>query len=585
MSAFHLWRRRTTRTKHLRPTAMIDYEKAVARCLGWGGGVGAGGWRSLLLLVALVASMAALYASFSSTLRVSAWFLVPPPSNSSPEEFVLLPSPPPTQCHTRPPLGRPPASTPPPTEVPVSTASSSLIAPSPSPAEGAYDPKTPPLVPDGPGFTPSPGFLPVSTVTPPSVAPLPPPRVGDDAMVNPTNADAFCLYYSEVGMESETESLTDLQLIHAKKEIAGAPVVLHDPDLYAPLFRNVSVFKKSYKMMESILKVYIYEDGPKPLCHTPHLDGIYASEGWFMKLMEENTRFVVKDPNKAHLFYLPYSSRQLRTHLYVAGSRSMQPLSIFLRDYVNSISAKYPFWNRTRGADHFLVACHDWATYTTNLHEDLRKNTIKVVCNADVSEGVFVRGKDVSLAETYVRTPNSPRKAIGGRPASRRSILAFFAGQMHGRVRPILLRHWRGRDRDMKIYEVLPDEIAAKMSYIEHMKSSKFCICPMGYEVNSPRIVEAIYYDCIPVIIANNFVLPFEEVLDWGAFSVVVAEKDIPKLKQILLGISGRRYVRMQTNVRRLRKHFLWNDKPVKYDLFHMILHSIWFNRLNHYSL
>ncbi|URD85968.1 hypothetical protein MUK42_27422 [Musa troglodytarum] len=331
---------------------------------------------------------------------------------------------------------------------------------------------------------------------------------------------------------------TDLQLIHAKKAIAGAPVVLHDPDLYAPLFLNVSVFKRSYKMMERILKVYIYEDGPKPLCHTPQLDGIYASEGWFMKLMEENTQFVVKDPNKAHLFYLPYSSRQLRTQLYVAGSRSMKPLSIFLRDYVNSISAKYPFWNRTRGADHFLVACHDWATYTTNLHEELRKNTIKVVCNADVSEGVFVRGKDVSLAETYVRTPNSPRKAIGGRPASR--------------------------------------------SYIEHMKSSKFCICPMGYEVNSPRIVEAIYYDCVPVIIADNFVLPFQEVLDWSAFSVVVAEKDIPSLKEILLGISGRRYVRMQTNVRRLRKHFLWNDKPVKYDLFHMILHSIWFNRLNH---
>ncbi|RRT71603.1 hypothetical protein B296_00010007 [Ensete ventricosum] len=368
---------------------------------------------------------------------------------------------------------------------------------------------------------------------------------------------------------------TDLQLIHAKKEIAGAPVVSHDPDLYAPLFLNVSVFKR-------ILKVYIYEDGPKPLCHTPQLDGIYASEGWFMKLMQENTQFVVKDPNKAHLFYLPYSSRQLRTHLYVAGSRSMQPLSIFLRDYVNSISAKYPFWNRTRGADHFLVACHDWATYTTNLHKELRENTIKVVCNADVSEGVFVRGKDVSLAETYVRTPSSPRNNIGGRPAARRSILAFFAGQMHGRVRPILLRYWRGKDRDMRIYEVLPDEIAAKMSYIEHMKSSKFCICPMGYEVNSPRIVEAIYYDCVPVIIANNFVLPFEEVLDWGAISVVVAEKDIPNLKQILLGISSRRYVRMQTNVRRLRKHFLWNHKPVKYDLFHMILHSIWFNRLNH---
>lgn len=114
--------------------------------------------------------------------------------------------------------------------------------------------------------------------------------------------------------------------------------------------------------MERILKVYVYQDGNRPLCHTPVLGGIYASEGWFMKLMQENQQFVVKDPGKAHLFYLPYSSLQLRTHLYVPDSHSLQPISIFLRDYVNSISAKYPFWNRTKGADHFLVACHDWVS-------------------------------------------------------------------------------------------------------------------------------------------------------------------------------------------------------------------------------
>lgn len=120
--------------------------------------------------------------------------------------------------------------------------------------------------------------------------------------------------------------------------------------------------------MEKILKVYVYEEGEKPLCHTPELSGIYASEGWFMKLLEENKRFVVHDPDKAHLFYLPYSSRQLRIHLYVPDSHSMQPLSIFLRDYVNLISAKYPFWNRTRGSDHFLVACHDWVPQFSTLN-------------------------------------------------------------------------------------------------------------------------------------------------------------------------------------------------------------------------
>lgn len=112
--------------------------------------------------------------------------------------------------------------------------------------------------------------------------------------------------------------------------------------------------------MEMILKVYIYPDGAKPIFHTPHLRGIYASEGWFMRLMEGNRQFVTRDPEKAHLFYLPYSARQLELALYVPESHNMKPLSIFLRNYVNTISSKYPFWNRTHGSDHFLVACHDW---------------------------------------------------------------------------------------------------------------------------------------------------------------------------------------------------------------------------------
>ena len=110
---------------------------------------------------------------------------------------------------------------------------------------------------------------------------------------------------------------------------------------------------RSYELMETILKVYIYPDGGRPIFHVPHLRGIYASEGWFMKLMKENRQFVSKDPKKAHLFYLPYSARQLEMALYVPNSHNMRPLSIFLRDYVNKIAAKYPFWNRTHGSDHF----------------------------------------------------------------------------------------------------------------------------------------------------------------------------------------------------------------------------------------
>lgn len=112
--------------------------------------------------------------------------------------------------------------------------------------------------------------------------------------------------------------------------------------------------------MERKLKVYVYKDGEKPIFHTPFLRGVYASEGWFMKLMEGNKQFVVKHPQKAHLFYLPFSSYVLRTVMITPKSRDRRNLVKFLKKYTDKIAAKYPFWNRTNGEDHFLVACHDW---------------------------------------------------------------------------------------------------------------------------------------------------------------------------------------------------------------------------------
>lgn len=115
--------------------------------------------------------------------------------------------------------------------------------------------------------------------------------------------------------------------------------------------------------MERMLKVYVYKEGTKPIFHTPPLKGIYASEGWFMKQLERNRRFVVKDPRKAHLFYLPFSTRALQQTMYVPNSHSHRNLIEYLKNYLDTIVARHPFWNRTGGADHFLAACHDWVCF------------------------------------------------------------------------------------------------------------------------------------------------------------------------------------------------------------------------------
>lgn len=76
--------------------------------------------------------------------------------------------------------------------------------------------------------------------------------------------------------------------------------------------------------MESTLKVYIYSEGERPIMHTPVLKGIYGSEGWFMKQLQDHKKFVTKDPQKAHLYYLPFSSVMLEEKLYVPNSHSFK---------------------------------------------------------------------------------------------------------------------------------------------------------------------------------------------------------------------------------------------------------------------
>ncbi|KAI7988732.1 putative glycosyltransferase [Camellia lanceoleosa] len=370
-------------------------------------------------------------------------------------------------------------------------------------------------------------------------------------------------------------SPVDQELLYAKAQIENAPNIKNDAELYRPLYRNVSMFKRSYELMENMLKVYIYKEGEKPIFHESILEGIYSSEGWFIKLMEASKHFVTEDPTRAHLFFLPFSSRLLELTLYVHNSHSRSNLIEYMKNHVEMLAATHPFWNRTGGADHFLTACHDWAPAETR---GRIANCLRALCNADLQIG-FDIGKDVSLPTTYVRSSENPLKGIGGELPSERPILAFFAGYMHGKVRPVLLKYWGNKDPNMKIFTRLPP-VKGNKNYIQHMKSSKYCICARGFAVHSPRVVESILYECVPVIISDNYVPPFFEVLNWESFAVFVLEKDIPDLKNILLSIPEEKYLEMQKRVKEVQQHFLWHAEPVKYDSFHMILHSIWYNRV-----
>lgn len=209
----------------------------------------------------------------------------------------------------------------------------------------------------------------------------------------------------------------------------------------------------------------------------------------------------------------------------------------------------------------------------------LYNTSIRVLCNANTSEG-FNPQKDVSLPEIHLLDGNIPSSLLSlPSRAAPRPHLAFFAGGLHGPIRPLLLRHWRynSRDPDILVYEYLPPDL----DYYSLMLQSRFCLCPSGHEVASPRIVEAIYAECVPVILSENYVLPFSDVLRWEAFSVRVEVQEIPRLKELLEAITEEEYRKLKAGVRVVRKHFVLNRPARKFDAFHMILHSIWLRRLN----
>ena len=129
---------------------------------------------------------------------------------------------------------------------------------------------------------------------------------------------------------------------------------------------------RSYLEMEKLFRVYVYEEGEPPLFHDGPCKSIYSMEGRFIYTMEMGNKLRTRDPNRAHVFFLPFSVVKMVKFLYQPNTFDIGPLKRTIAVYINVIGGKYPYWNRSLGADHFMLSCHDWVSKISYYSKEIK---------------------------------------------------------------------------------------------------------------------------------------------------------------------------------------------------------------------
>ncbi|KAL3621006.1 hypothetical protein CASFOL_035918 [Castilleja foliolosa] len=336
------------------------------------------------------------------------------------------------------------------------------------------------------------------------------------------------------------------------------------------VYHSQKVMHKDYAEMEKKFRIYVYpDDDDTNNTKNTIISGKYASEDHFFRNIKESA-FITRDPLQAHLFFIPISCSKLHQKML-----SYKEMASIVGKYVERLIAMYPHWNRTLGADHFFVTCHEIDVRATRQVPFLVKNAIRVVCSPSYATG-FIPHKDVSLPlvmQPFAMPSSTTRNGI-----SKRKILGYWAGTCNSETRTKLVNLWGQDDElDIRCSKGFKNN-GTKGVRMNKFYRFKFCICPVGKRATTKRITMAIHYGCVPVIMSDYYDLPFNDILDWRKFSVILKESDVYNLKDILNAKAGEDYRKLYNHLLEVKKHFQWN-RPVKYDTFGMVMYDLWLRR------
>lgn len=164
---------------------------------------------------------------------------------------------------------------------------------------------------------------------------------------------------------------------------------------------------------------------------------------------------------------------------------------------------------------------------------------------------------------------------VGTPSSDARTVLASFRGAASHPCRIALQKIGDGKDIVIEIvdrssYAKLIDATTGTTDegYERLLAESIFAFVPRGDAHFSYRLLEVLSFGCIPIVIADDLVLPFDRLIDWTSVSVVVSESAIADIPSVLASMSGVRVTAMQSAVSDVYKQYFESMSKIVEALF-----------------
>ena len=288
----------------------------------------------------------------------------------------------------------------------------------------------------------------------------------------------------------------------------------------------------------------------------------YSLETEYLHHFTHNSELVTSSVQNAEAFFIPHKTTCHYLECLILDRKDTHDCMYSAAEYIRAILkniADTKIYRKRRGLNHFLALGHETIAEILYSDPELR-NLTKFVSfmqvnsmlnvnfhpgNASFTDFSFLPHKDIAVPS--VSNGTMLIKAASKMPWRQRRFSLYHRGS----VKLDDMRYSRGaRQRvwnaSLARGDIFATEVplANKALYIQEMSDSNSCLYSSGWTGWSGRLADIILAGCVPLILNDGIVLPFEEVLDWRGFSVKLLEAHIDELPSVLddLRVNGEHY-------------------------------------------